>query len=188
MKSEFQIRTAVAADIAVLTDLIEQSVRKLSRDDYSPEQMDAAIGNVLGLDTQLIKDRTYFVACPAEQPEMIAGCGGWSYRKTLCGSDQAPNREMTALDPQHDAAKIRAIFVHPAWARRGLGTRMLKYCEEAAMQAGFHRFEMGSTLTGVPLYALRGYQACERIEISLPNGSTLPVLRMVKSISTAHAI
>jgi len=182
MKYEFHIRTATFDDIAALRQLIELSVRELSKNDYSRDEMDGALHHVLGLDTQLIRDATYFVANPTGEPEVLAGCGGWSYRKTLCGSDDAPNREMASLDPATDAAKIRAIFVHPAWARRGLGTLILKHCEDAAMRAGFRRMEMGSTLTGVPLYRLRGYQPGERIDIALPNGAILPVLHMVKSI------
>jgi GNAT superfamily N-acetyltransferase len=98
----------------------------------------------------------------------------------LFGSDHALVREDAFLDPAHDAAKIRAIFVHPEWARRGLGTLILQHCEAAAIAAGFRCFEMGSTLTGVPLYRLRGYQECEHISVPLPNGETLPVIRMTK--------
>jgi GNAT superfamily N-acetyltransferase len=182
MTADFRIRTALHSDIPRLRQLIERSVRVLSKNDYSAAEMDGAIHNVLGLDTQLIEDATYFVASPVTDPEVIAGCGGWSYRKTLCGSDDAPNREMTSLDPATEAAKIRAIFVDPDYARRGLGTLILQHCESAAALDGFHRFEMGSTLTGVPLYALRGYAARERMDIALPNGAILPVLRMIKSL------
>jgi len=182
MSTDFCIRAATPADIPALRELIEQSVRVLSKGDYSPAEMDGAIHNVLGLDTQLIDDATYFVATLVDDPGSIAGCGGWSYRKTLCGSNDAPNREMTLLNSASEAAKIRAIFVHPRYARRGLGTSILKYCEDAAARAGFRHFEMGSTLTGVPLYSQKGYQARERIDISLPNGSMLGVLRMVKSL------
>jgi GNAT superfamily N-acetyltransferase len=108
------------------------------------------------------------------------GCGGWSNRKTLYGSDHGPNREMAFLDPLTDAAKIRAIFVHPAYARRGLGSLILQHCEQAARAAGFGRFEMGSTLTGVPLYLLKGYLEREHIDIPLPNGEVLPIVHMVK--------
>lgn len=144
--------------------------------------MDGSLGHVLGLDTQLIEDATYFVASPSADLNLIAGCGGWSYRKTLYGSDHAPHRELTSLDPHTDPARIRAIFVHPAWARRGLGTLILKHCEDAAGAAGFRRFAMGSTLTGIPLYARMGYQAGERINIVLPNGAVLPILHMLKTL------
>lgn len=182
MADEFLIRTATVADIPALNELIETSVRQLQKDDYTPEQIDGAVGHTLSLDTQLIADQTYFVAESATGLPGLAGCGGWSNRKTLCGGDGAVNREMSLLDPATDAAKIRAIYVHPAWARRGLGTLILKHCEEAAERAGFRRLEMGSTLTGVPLYSLKGYRECETFYLPLRNGASLPVVRMVKDL------
>lgn len=179
-----RLRLALASDVPALRALIEQSVRCLQAHDYTPAQIDGALGTALGVNTQLIADQTYFVAeiqSPASQP-LIAGCGGWSNRRTLFGSDHAQVRENALLDPALDAAKIRAIFVHPVYARRGLGSLILQHCEQAAIQAGFHRFEMGSTLTGVPLYKLRGYQECERVEVPLPNGETLPVIRMTRTL------
>ena len=143
-----------------------------------------ALGTVLGLDTQLVADKTYFVAeAKAACARIIVGCGGWSNRKTLFGSDHAPVREPEFLDPATDAAKIRAFFIHPDWARRGLGSRILEACESAARAAGFSRFEMGATLTGVPLYLQRGYHVLERIEVPLSNGAALPIVRMAKSDS-----
>jgi GNAT superfamily N-acetyltransferase len=177
---QFLLRMATATDIPALHSLIELSVRGLQQDDYSPTQIEGALGHTLGLDTQLIEDRTYFVAEPIEQPGLIVGCGGWSNRKTLFGSDHGPNRENTFLDPKTDAAKIRAIFVHPQWARQGLGSLILEHCEEAAQQAGFSTLEMGSTLTGVPLYTLKGYVPRESVAVPLPNGETLPIVYMVK--------
>ena len=112
----------------------------------------------------------------------MAGCGGWSHRKTLFGSDGGPGRRSEFLDPKTDAAKIRAIFVHPDWARRGIGSLLLKHCEQAAEAAGFTRFEMGSTLTGVPLYRIKGYVEQERIDVPLPNGEALPVIKMTKEL------
>jgi GNAT superfamily N-acetyltransferase len=178
--NSFQIRRATTVDIPALHLLIELSVRGLQKDDYSAAQLEGALGHTLGLDTQLIEDRTYFVATPVEQDGFIVGCGGWSNRKTLFGSDHGPNRQDAFLDPGTDAAKIRAIFVHPDYARMGLGTLILKHCEEAAAQAGFSRLEMGSTLTGIPLYTLKGYVPRERVEVPLPNGETLAVVHMVK--------
>jgi GNAT superfamily N-acetyltransferase len=180
--TSFQIREATAVDIPALRSLIELSVRALQKDDYSPAQIEGALGHALGLDTQLIEDRTYFVAEAVEQDRLIVGCGGWSNRRTLFGSDHGPNRENAFLDPKTDAAKIRAIFVHPQWARKGLGTLILKHCEEAAQRAGFGRLEMGSTLTGVPLYTLKGYIPRERVDVPLPNGETLPIVHMVKMV------
>jgi GNAT superfamily N-acetyltransferase len=176
----FRLRLATEDDIPALHAVIEASVRVLQADDYSPSQMDAALGTVLGVDTQLIHDRTYFLAETTSHPVRIAGCGGWSKRKTLFGADAGPNREPDLLDPRTDAAKVRAIFVHPGFARRGLGSLILATVEDAARQAGFTRFEMGSTLTGVPLYRLKGYVEVERIAVPLSNGESLPVVKMIK--------
>ena len=173
------IRRATEADVPALHMLIEASVRGLQANDYSPAEIEGALGHALGLDSQLIIDGTYFIA--EIEGEMVAS-GGWSYRATLCGSDGMTGREPASLDPATDAAKIRAIFVHPAWARRRLGSLMLAYCEGQAQEAGFTRLEMGSTLTGAPLYRLRGYREQERITIPLPNGEALPVIRMTKSL------
>jgi GNAT superfamily N-acetyltransferase len=110
------------------------------------------------------------------------GCGGWSRRKTLFGGDQAAGREPELLEPVTSAAKIRAFFVHPDWVRRGIGTMLLEHCEKAAEAEGFRRFEMGATLTGVPLYRIRGYRELERVEVPLWNGAMLPIVRMSKQI------
>ena len=179
----WHIRTAQQADIRALHELIEASIRGLQANDYTPAQIEGALGTVLGLDTQLIRDQTYFVVESEDgnQATGFAACGGWSKRKTLFGSDGASIREPELLDPTVDAAKVRAIFVHPAFARRGLGTLILAHVEAAAQAAGFHHFEMGSTLTGVPLYRLKGYVEVERIAVPLPNGESLPVVKMIKS-------
>ena len=176
---EVRIRRATAADVALLHALIEASVRGLQTNDYTPAEIEGALGHALGLDSQLVQDGTYFIA--EVGGEMVAS-GGWSYRATLCGSDGMTGREPASLDPAKDAAKIRAIFVHPAWARKGLGTLMLAHCEHEAQEAGFRRLEMGSTLTGAPLYRLRGYEEKERIAIQLPNGEALPIIRMAKNL------
>jgi GNAT superfamily N-acetyltransferase len=140
---------------------------------------------VLGLDTQLIHDNTYFVveaaALDAGARPTLAGCGGWSKRKTLFGADRGPGREPELLDPATDAAKVRAIFVHPEFARWGLGSLILATVENAARDAGFRSYEMGSTLIGVPLYRLKGYVEVERIAVPLHNGEALPVVKMVKN-------
>jgi GNAT superfamily N-acetyltransferase len=140
---------------------------------------DRLLGTVFGVDSQLIADGTYFVV----EAGSIVACGGWSKRKTLFGSDRVPGREDDLLDPRLDAAKIRAFFVHPNWARRGIGTRLLEACETAATEAGFRRFELGATLTGEPLYAARGYVPQERVEVPLANGASLPIIRMSKAAS-----
>src|SRR5277367_4239377 len=176
------IRVAEHSDIPALYKLIESSVRGLQAGDYTQLQIEGALGGVLGLDTQLIADQTYFIAeCFDDDGEtVVVGCGGWSYRKTLFGSDHGPGREADLLDPATDAARIRAIFVHPAWARRGIGSLILRHCEEAAEAAGFRCFEMGSTLTGVPLYLRMGYVEVERVAVPLPNGESVEVVRMRK--------
>ena len=182
---QFAIRLATQEDIPALRELIDVSVRVLQRDDYSAEQLEAALGTAYGVDTQLIADRTYYVVetLQGSRDSIKAACGGWSMRKTLYGSDHGPYRDNAMLDPSKDAAKIRAFFVHPDWTRRGLATLILKTCEDVACARGFRRFEMGATLTGVPMYAARGYAEIERIEVPLPNGLTLPVVRMGKTIS-----
>ncbi len=179
----FAIRLATPADIPALEPLIVASVRGLQTRDYTAAEIEGALASVFGVDTQLIADGTYFVA--ETEDHAIAGCGGWSKRRTLFGADHWTHREDALLDPATDAAKIRAFFVHPDWARRGIGTAILSACESAAIAAGFTRFEMGATLTGIPLYAARGYQASERFNVPLKNGATLPIVRMLKTVSSA---
>jgi N-acetylglutamate synthase-like GNAT family acetyltransferase len=182
MKPIFRLRLATETDIPALHELIEASIRGLQAGDYTAAQIEGALGTVLGLDTQLIRDKTYFVAETLDQNAKArsVGCGGWSKRKTLFGADRGPGRVTELLDPETDAAKVRAIFVHPEFARRGLGSLILARVEAEAAAAGFQRFEMGSTLTGVPLYKLKGYVEVEQIEVPLANGEALPVVRMEK--------
>ncbi len=182
--ADWHIRLASETDIPALHALIEASVRGLQADDYTPAQIEGALGTVLGLDTQLIRDQTYYAA-EVSETGVIAACGGWSKRKTLFGSDRASVREPELLDPATDAAKVRAIFVHPDYARRGLGSLILAHVEAAAKAAGFCHFEMGSTLTGVYLYRLKGYVEVERINVPLHNGETLSVVKMIKTIAQA---
>ncbi len=171
------LRLAVGADIPLLTGLIATSVRVLQAADYTSAQLEGALLSVYGVDTQLIDDGTYFVA---EVDGAIVACGGWSKRRTLFGSDHCAGREDTLLDPAFDAAKIRAFFVHPEWVRRGIGSRILDACEAAAYSHGFSKFEMGATLTGIALYKARGYHEVERIDVPLPGGQVLPIVRMSK--------
>jgi GNAT superfamily N-acetyltransferase len=172
-----KLRPAVMADVPVLTELIAASVRILQAGDYTASQRESALVSVFGVDTQLIADGTYFVA---EIDGRIVACGGWSKRKTLFGADHCAGREDALLDPELDAAKIRAFFVHPDWARRGIGSGVLEACESAARAEGFRRFEMGATLTGVALYKARGYREVEEIRVPLANGEVLQVVRMEK--------
>lgn len=176
------IRKAIPADVPRLREVIEASVRGLQSGDYSPAQIEGALRTVYGVDSQLIADGTYFVAAVSDLPNQheIVACGGWSKRKTLYGGDQFAAREDSLLDPAHDAAKIRAFFVHPDWARRGIGGMILEACEQAAKSAGFTRLEMGATLSGVAFYAAKGYTALENLEAPLGNGEALPIVRMAK--------
>jgi len=181
----FTLRRATREDVPALRELIAWSVRVLQRSDYSAEQLEAALGTVYGVDTQLIVDGSYYVleTTGESKGKFIVACGGWSKRKTLFGSDHGPNRDSSLLDPARDAAKIRAFFVHPDWVRRGLATRILRACEEAAYTQGFRRFEMGATLTGVPMYAACGYSKDETLETPLGKGLALTVVRMSKSVA-----
>ena len=195
--AKIRIRKAVAENVPELRMLIEASVRELQAEDYTHEQMEGALETVFGVDSQLIADGTYFVAeAKVRQAQtegddngtsrnsasewIIAGCGGWSKRKTLYGSNLWTGREDTLLDPERDAAKIRAFFIHPGWARRGVGSRILEACEMAASAAGFSCYEMGATLTGAKLFGAKGYVAIEKIEVPLKSGLSLPVIRMEK--------
>jgi GNAT superfamily N-acetyltransferase len=176
----FIIRKAVTDDIPVLRELIELSVRGLQAQDYTPAQIEISLRTVYGVDSQLIADGTYFVVEADSPAKMIAGCGGWSKRKTLYGGDVWTGRQDDLLDPARDAAKIRAFFVHPEWARRGIGSLILQACEEEAAAAGFTRLEMGATLTGVPFYAAKGYVEREHISVPMSDGESLPIVRMDK--------
>jgi GNAT superfamily N-acetyltransferase len=179
---DLTIRKATSADIPVLGSLIEASVRGLQKQHYTADQIDHALRTVYGVDSQLIADETYFVVEANTGPGefVIVGCGGWSQRRTLYGGDRCEGRQDSLLDPREDAAKIRAFFVHPDWARRGIGSIILEACESAAFSAGFTRLEMGSTLTGVPFYRARGYAALEHLEVPLADGASLPIVRMEK--------
>jgi GNAT superfamily N-acetyltransferase len=172
-------RLAREADVAALELLIPLSVRALQASHYSPAQMEAALGPIFGVDRQLIRDQTYFVVEDARQ---IIGCGGWSRRKSLYGGDSARANEDEALDPRVDPARVRAFFVHPARARRGIGRSIMLACERAILEAGFRVVEISATLTGEPLYASFGYQSVEYYDISMAGGLKLPVVRMVRSL------
>ena len=191
----FSIRKAQPADVPVLEALIDRSVRALQSKDYSPSQLESALATVYGADSQLIADGTYYAVeteavsdlrtgskAPGA-PTQIVGCGGWSKRKTLYGGDQWSGREDSLLDPQKDAAKIRAFFVDPDWVRHGIGTLILKACEAAAIEEGFRRLEMGSTLTGVAFYRALGYLEREKLAVPLKNGESLPIVRMEKRVA-----
>jgi GNAT superfamily N-acetyltransferase len=184
MTVSVRIRKAVAADVPRLGEIIEASVRGLQANDYSPTQIEGALRSVYGVDSQLIADGTYLVAEDILQRDrVIAACGGWSQRKTLYGGDQYARREDSLLDPARDAAKIRAFFVHPKFARCGIGSMILQACEDAARAAGFTRLEMGATLSGVAFYKAKGYVEVENQTVPLANGETLPIVKMTKELT-----
>jgi GNAT superfamily N-acetyltransferase len=171
------LRVATLADVPALQELIPLSARTLQAPYYTPSQIEGALGTVFGVDTQLIADGTYFIV---EESSALAGCGGWSKRRTLFGGDAMARREDSLLDPQMDAARVRAFFVHPAHARRGIGRLLMEACEAAATAAGFKKIEIVATLAGEPLYRQFGYEVTERFEIPLENGERLPAVRMRK--------
>jgi N-acetylglutamate synthase-like GNAT family acetyltransferase len=173
-------RVARAADIPALEELIPLSVRALQAAYYSPAQMEAAIGPIFGVDHQLIADGTYFIV---EHEGRVIGCGGWSKHKSLCGSGPAGEGEDTELDPKNDPARIRAFFVHPSWARRGIGWSILAACETAIVAAGFPRAELLATLAGEPLYAAFGYAVIKRYDLTMANELPLPVVLMAKPLT-----
>ena len=170
------------SDIPALEILIPLSVRTLQAAHYSAAQMEAALGPVFGVDRQIIRDGTYFVAL---QQDQIVGCGGWSFRQTLFGGDRDRPGEDARFDPKRDAARIRTFFIHPDLARRGIGRSILVACEAALQKAGFQSAELVGTLTGEPLYASFGYTVVERYEVSMSSGLTLPVVRMAKLFNSA---
>lgn len=176
----FVIRKATVDDQSKIEQLIAQSVRGLSRHDYNERQIELSVKSVFGVDTDLILDDTYFVAVAGNE---IIGCGGWSKRKTLYGASvYTSSRDTSELDPTKDAAKIRAFFIAPHWARKGVGTAILEACETEARSFGFHHAEMMATLPGVKLYEVRGYQGDERADIDIGEGEKIVCIKMEKSL------
>jgi GNAT superfamily N-acetyltransferase len=179
---ELPLRRALPADIPQLDALIAASVRALSVGYYTTEQIESGVRHLFGVDSQLIADRTYYVI---ESPTGFAGCGGWSKRGTLYGGDRRKSGGDPLLDPRTAPARIRAFFVHPAWARRGLGRRLFAACRNAAEAAGFTRLELVATLPGEPMYTRLGFARQERIEITMPDGVALPVVHMTRAVRDA---
>lgn len=177
---KWKLRLACLEDVPVLEELIPLSVFVLQAPYYSAAQMEAACGAVFGVDRQLIADGTYFVA---EAAGRIVGCGGWSKRKSLFGGDAARSAEDSQLNATTDPARVRAFFIHPEWARQGIGRAILEASESAIASAGFSRIELVATLAGEPLYRVCGYEEAERYEVSMSGGLTLPVVRMTKCIA-----
>ena len=178
----FSLRQARPIEVPILERLVAESARGLSRDDYTDAQIEAALGTAWGVDSELIHDGTYFVA---EAAEDIVACGGWSRRKTLFGSDRQTGRQSGFLDPSRDAARIRAFFVRPAWARHGLGRILLERCESEALAHGFRSAELLATMPGCRLYAAFGYAGDERVAYPLPGGITIDFVPMKKMLGSA---
>ena len=176
------IRTAAPADQPAIEALIARSIRTLGAGDYPSATIELALKSAFGTDTQLIKDRTYFVV---EDEGRIVACGGWSYRKTLFGNDARDGRDPAELDPAVDAAKIRAFFVDPSAARRGIGTLLLAHCEAEATKRGFRRFELMATLPGVRLYEVRGYKAGAHVHHPLSAETAIHFVPMTKELPPA---
>ena len=179
-KRRWPLRLARESDAPALEELIALSARVLQAPHYSPALIAAALGGIYGVDRQLIRDGTYFVA---EHGGVLVGCGGWSKRRSLYGGDADRSGDDPLLDPAHDAARIRAFFVHPSWARRGIGHSIMTACEQAIRQSRFGMVDIVATLAGEPLYATFGYRAVECFEIAMGGGLKLPVVRMSKKVS-----
>lgn len=173
------IRLATFQDIPELKKLLDLSVRGLSTEHYTSSQIDSALKYIFGIDTQLISDSTYYIF---EIDGIIAGCGGWSMRKTLYGGDQHKELQDALLDPIMEAARIRAFFVHPGYARRGIGRQIMDLCEKQAKEQGFSSLELGATLPGVPLYKAMGFLETDNIVEPLLDGEKLELVRMKKNI------
>lgn len=176
-----QIRLATLEDLAALAELIPLSVRELSAGYYTPEQIDAANRYIFGPDTKLIQDDTYYLASAGTQ---LVGAGGWGKRKTLFGGDQMKESNDPLLDPATEPAKLRAFYVHPLFARRGIASQIVNACFDAARRHGFGEIELLATLPGEPLYRRFGFEAIRPYDVPMPNGLSLPCIVMRRSLVT----
>jgi GNAT superfamily N-acetyltransferase len=164
-------------DVPALVSLADAAISYLLKPVLDERQV-AASRAIMGLDTQLIKDGTYFVV---EVDGRLAGCGGWSRRATLYGGDHSPGRSDALLDPTRDAARVRAMYTHPDHVRKGVGTLILRLCEQAARAEGFASVELMATMAGEPLYRARGYEPRERVQDDR-GGAPVPLVRMSKRL------
>jgi GNAT superfamily N-acetyltransferase len=180
----FTLRRAALSEVAALRELIAASARGLSAADYTPAQIEGALRGAFGVDTQLIRDGSYYVV---EHESRLLACGGWSRRRTLFGSDARADRDDAALDPARDAARIRAFFIHPGCTRRGLASALLQRCELDAAAQGFARFELMATLPGVRFYAARGYVAGEPFEWPLTEQLGITFVPMRRELRRSEA-
>jgi GNAT superfamily N-acetyltransferase len=178
--NRIELRKAALADVVAIQALIARSARGLSVGDYRPSQVEGALRGAFGVDTQLLEDGTYFVA---EESGRLVGCGGWSFRSTLFGGDARADRDSSKLDPRTQAAKIRAFFVDPEHARRGIGSLLLEACERAALAHGFSHVELMATLPGVKLYGARGYVGAALVHFDVGLGETIEFVPMRKTLA-----
>lgn len=176
------VRKALLSDIPAIQELIQVSARSLAANYYPPEQIEGALQSAWGVDSQLILDGTYFLT---EAGGKIVGCGGWSWRKTLFGGNQQSGRSPEALDPGTDAARIRAFFVHPDWARKGIGRRLLDESAKEAGAAGFRSLQLMATLSGRRFYESLGFVVDSSRLYPLPNGLEIEFLTMNRSLRSA---
>ena len=179
----FTHRLATAADLPALRALMTLAIRRLIGAYFTDERLEASF-EIMGVDTQLIDDRTYFAV---EDGDRLVGCGGWSRRATMFGGDHSAGRDARPLDPASEPARIRAMYTHPDFARRGIGRRVLTLCEAAAAAEGFRALELVATIAGEPLYAAYGFTVVERLAVPTSRGVTVPCARMAKPIA-AQAI
>lgn len=175
-------RLARMSDLDALRPLMDRAIRRLLEPFLPPEAVEASF-EIMGLDTQLIADGTYFAVEDAVGGGAIVGCGGWSRRATLFGGDHSAGRDAALLDPEVDAARVRAMYTDPAHARRGVGAAVLDACEAAAAREGFRRVELAATLSGEPLYRARGYRVTEAFQAPTSKGVDIPLLRMEKALA-----
>jgi len=174
----FTSRLALPQDMPALKQLMTAAIRELLPQFLSPEKVEASFA-VMGVDSQLIEDGTYFIL---EEDGVMAGCGGWSRRATLFGHNHTAGRDSRLLDPKSEPARVRAMYTAPGFVRRGVGRQILQLCEAAARAEGFSRAELGATMGGEPLYRACGYVEIERLDVPTPNGVTVPITRMGKQL------
>lgn len=174
---EFTHRIATTDDLAALEVVMEAAISELQRGFLSPDEIESSRA-IMGIDTQLIKDGTYYVVLDGE---VVAGCGGWSRRATLYGGDHTPGRDPDPLDPTVDAARVRAMYTNPAYARRGVGRLILSLCQQGAKDEGFKRLELMGTMSGEPLYTTYGFVPIERLTDDR-GGVAVPLVKMAKRI------
>jgi GNAT superfamily N-acetyltransferase len=175
------IRRATMEDRESIKQLIAESARLLSREHYNDTQIETAIATVFGVDTSLIEDGTYFLA---ESEGVLVGCGGWSKRKTLFGGDQYSSRDTSYIDPASEPAKIRAFFIHPDHARKGIARAILSKCESEAQAEGFRGLELAATLPGIEFYKSCGFVPTGNFDLELTDGVKLELVPMRKDFAT----